>query len=189
MDRYGIAHQQLHAPVTLQVHGVFTGSGSPASTGSQNQTPLAVQQVSRFKWHGPTKAVLATLLRSDFLIWVVPMDRSSCWRITNNRLGSRFKLGIHELDEVSVRFQNDKMLTTSFVPTWTCLVSSHLGQSLVPCAGPRSTSLRHAYTKTNSLGTASHTLRLQHNRHPSVSCTLFHLDLGLSGSTLVVRLA
>lgn len=187
MDRYGIVHQQLHAPLTLQVHELFTGSGSPASTGSQNQTPLTVQH--RPKWHGPTKAVVATLLRSDFLKWVVPIDRSSCWRIVDNRLGSRFRLGIHELNEASVSFQNYKMLTTSFVPTWTCLASSHPGQSLVPCAGPRSTSLRHAYTKTNFLETSSHTLQLKHNRHPSASCTLFHLDLGPSGSTLVVRLA
>ncbi|VTT59733.1 unnamed protein product, partial [Fusarium fujikuroi] len=184
MDQYGIVHQQLHVPVTLQVHELFTVSGSPASTGSQNQTPLTVQQVSRPKWHGPTKAVLATLLRSDFLKWVVQIDRSPSWRIADNRLGSRFRLGIHELNEASVRFQNDKMLTTSFVPTWICLVSSHPGQSLVPCAGPRSTSLRHAYTKTNFLGTSSHTLQLKHNRHPSASCTLFHLDLWLSGSTL-----
>lgn len=148
-----------------------------------------LQYSNRPKWHGPTKAVLATLLRSDFLKWVVPIDRSSCWRIADNRLGSRFRLGIHELNEASVRFQNYKMLTTSFVPTWTCLASSHPGQSLVPCAGPRSTSLRHAYTKTNFLETSSHTLQLKHNRHPSASCTLFHLDLGPSGSTLVVRLA
>lgn len=167
---------------------MFTGSGSPASTGLQNQTPLAVQKDFRSKWHGPRKAVLATLLRSDFLICVVPIDPLVGGSVIIG-LALDSSLAFTSWMRYRLGFQNDKMLTTSFVPTWTCLVSSHPGQSLEPCAGPRSTSLRHAYTKTNSLGSSSHTLRLQHNPHPSASCALFHLDLGLSGSTLFVRLA